>query len=195
MLKRKASISMQMVLLISSVALATGCGAGAGEDLNGTWATSCFYTGASHARTVLTYTDLALKGNYTEYDDESCTNAIHSSDWTGTVEVSGKTEAGDTKIDIAFATFTSTPLTADNAALNNGYYYCGFSDWEANVEKDVLGADCYGYSIPVGGKSLDIYRITEDTLLFGTDAPIGTDLTEDQRPTTIDETRVFTRQE
>jgi hypothetical protein len=61
------------------------------------------------------------------------------------------------------------------------------------VEKDVLGKDCYGFSIPVGGKSLDIYRVDGSTLKFGQGSKIGVDLTEADRPAAIDDTRVFTR--
>lgn len=99
---------------------------------------------------------------------------------------------GARKIDIAFTAFSSTPLTADNADRNNAYAYCGFTDWEANVTKDVLGADCYGFSIPEGAISLDIYAIRDNVLLFGANAQIGTTLTEADRPTELDEYRPFT---
>ncbi|MBM4280514.1 MAG: hypothetical protein FJ137_07060 [Deltaproteobacteria bacterium] len=137
---------------------------------------------------------LALSGNYDEFSDAACTSAIHTSHWTGTSTIPGTTASGETKIDIAYATFTSTPLTADNATNNNNYSYCGVTDWASGVEKDILGAPCQGFAIPVGGESLDIYKITSDSLLFGTNAPIGMDLTEDARPTTFNELTVFTRQ-
>ena len=94
---------------------------------------------------------------------------------------------------LAFSTFTSVALTEENAMMNNQYAYCGFTDWVANVEKDVLGADCYGFSIPVGGKSLDIYKIEGDTLLFGVAAKIAVELDEADRPTELDSNRIFTR--
>lgn len=163
----------------------------AGADLNGSWATACY----EQTQTVLRYDELALTGTYTEYADESCTEAVHVSAWTGTAVVGDLLSSGARPLDLAFESFTSTPLTADNADLNNSYAYCGFTDWEASVEKDVLGADCYGFSIPVGGESLDIYAIDGDSLRFGAGAVIGTDLTEEDRPTTLDEQRVFTRVE
>ena len=156
--------------------------------------TGCFNTGFAFAKTTITYADLALSGSYDEFTDDACTSAIHTSHWTGTSTIAGTTENGETKIDIAYATFTSTPLTADNAATNNSYQYCGFSDWADNVEKNILGAPCQGFAIPEGGRSLDIYKITGDTLLFGTNARIGTDVTETDRPTALNEFNVFTRQ-
>jgi hypothetical protein len=175
-----------------STTSSTGTGGSAptpGNDLDGTWETVCW----QKAKTTITYDHLALDGTYTEYSDDACASAIHVSKWTGTAAVTGQTAAGDTKIDIAFATFTSTALTAENAAFNNMNQYCGFTDWEANVQKDVLGKPCYGFSIPVGGKSLDIYRVEGDTLKFGKGALIGASLGEADRPTVIDDTRVFTR--
>lgn len=173
----------------SSTSTAGTGGSAPGSDLDGTWETACYMK----AKTSLTYTDLALVGTYTEYGDDACTSEIHVSKWTGTATVTGATAAGDTKLDLFFATFTSTALTADNAAFNNTNMYCGDTDWEANVEKDVLGKSCYGFSIPVGGKSLDIYRVEGTTLKFGKGSTIGTSPTEADRPTMIDDARVFTK--
>jgi hypothetical protein len=142
---------------------------------------------------VLTYADLSFTGTYNEYSDAACTDAYHISEWTGTATVGDEVAPGIRKLDIAFVSFSSTALTAENAQQNNDYAYCGFTDWEAGVEKDVLGADCYGFSIPVGGKSLDIYSVEGDTLLFGVDAKIAAELAETDRPTELDEARVFTK--
>lgn len=168
----------------------TSTGGAPGSDLDGTWETACYMK----AKTTLTYDALALAGTFSEYDDEACTVLLHVSKWEAAGAVTGETEAGDTKLDLAFSSFKSTPLTDANAATNNMFAYCGMTDWAANVEKDILGQDCYGFSIPVGGKSLDIYRVDGATLKFGKDAKIATDLTEADRPTVIDDTRVFTRQ-
>ena len=160
-----------------------------GADLDGTWETACYMK----ANTTLTYTDLALVGNYNEYSDDACTTLIHVSKWEGTATVTGETAASDTRLDLAFTAFKSTALTDENAATNNMYQYCGMTDWAANVEKDILGKTCYGFSIPEGGKSLDIYRVDGATLKFGKGAKIATDVTEADRPTAIDDTRVFTK--
>jgi hypothetical protein len=160
-----------------------------GADLDGTWQSVCYMK----TQTSLTYANLALTGTYTEYSDDACTTPYHVSKWTGTGMVTGETASGDTKLDLSFASFKSTSLTAENAAFNNMNQYCGATDWAANVEKDVLGKDCYGFSIPVGGESLDIYRVEGTTLKLGQGAKIGVELTEADRPAAIDETRVFTR--
>ena len=118
---------------------------------------------------------------------------MHVSTWEGTGNVTGEAADGATKLDLAFTAFKSIALTDENAATNNMYQYCGMTDWEANVEKDILGKTCYGFSIPVGGKSLDIYAVDGATLKFGKGAKIAADVTEADRPTGIDDTRVFTK--
>jgi hypothetical protein len=158
-------------------------------ELDGAWATACY----NKTQVVLTYSYPSFTGTYTEFADDACTSAYHISEWAGTAEAGDTIASGARKLDLAFTAFTSVALTEENAAMNNSYAYCGFTDWEANVEKDVLGADCYGFSIPVGGKSLDIYKIEGDTLLFGVGAKIAVDLTEADRPTELDSNRVFTR--
>lgn len=185
--------------LLGALALATaftgGCGeadgdAADGRDLDGTWTTACY----QKTTTSLTYADLDLVGTYTEYADDACTSAIHVSTWTGTGTVAGQTAAGAHKLDLSFASFESTALTAENADFNNTNMYCGLTNWTAGVKQDVLGRDCYGFSIPEGGESLDIYMVDGDTLKFGKGAIVGTDLSEADRPSSIDDTRVFTRQ-
>lgn len=173
----------------TGTATGTGTETTPGSDLDGTWKTACYMK----AETTLAYDKLALTGTYTEFSDDACTAAIHVSKWTATGKVTGETAAGDTKLDLSFTSFKSTALTAENAMFNNMNMYCGATDWAANVEKDILGKDCYGFSIPVGGKSLDIYRVEGQTLKFGQGSKIATDLAESDRPTAIDETRVFTK--
>ena len=165
-----------------------------GTELNGTWETVCFpNNGMNFARTTLQYTDLAFVGTFAEYDDAACTRATHVSRWTGRAAVSGTTAAGETKLDLSFLSFTSTALTATNAAFNNTNAYCGLTDWAANVERNVLGAACYGFAIPVGGVSLDIYRVDAGTLRFGQSPAIGRDLPESSRPTMLSAFQSFTR--
>jgi hypothetical protein len=191
--------SLRALLAALALGLLAGCSTAVapgapGSELNGTWETSCFdNNGFNFARTTIQYTDLALTGTFAEYEDAACTRPTHVSHWTGVATVSGTTPAGDTKLDLSFVTFTSTSLTAANADFNNTNSYCGFTDWTANVEKDVLGAPCYGFTIPVGGESLDIYRVEGSTLRFGEGSMIGTDVPESARPTSLSTYQVFTR--
>lgn len=162
----------------------------AAEALEGAWQSACYERG----QTRLEYRDGALTGTFTAFADDDCAAATAVNTWTGHIRGGEAAEAaGAHRLDLMFATFTATPLSAEAAAYDNMVMYCGFTDWAANREKDVLGADCPGYAIPDGGESLDIYRVDGDTLVFGADSKVGVDLTEADRPTALDEARVFTR--
>jgi len=160
-----------------------------GADLDGTWKSACF----NSARAQLVYTNLKLAGTYTEYSDASCTTPRHVAAWTATATAGAVATGGVRPLDLAFESFRSTPLTDAEAELVNTNTYCGLTDWAKGVEKDILGRECYGLAIPKGGKSLDVYRIDEGNLRFGVGAKISTSPVEADRPSAIDETRVFTK--
>lgn len=176
-------------ILAMSVLLATGCGESPGADLDGTWETPC-YMGA---KTQLSYSNLALNGTYIEYSDMTCTTQRHITTWTGTATVGDEVQAGIRKLDLSFSSFRSKPLTAAEAMFVNQNQYCGSTDWAAGVEKDVLGKSCYGFSIPNGGKSLDIYQVSDGTLLLGRGSKIAAQLSETDRPTALDPMRPFSK--
>ncbi|MFO0579126.1 MAG: hypothetical protein U1A78_34425 [Polyangia bacterium] len=177
------------ILAVSGLLAASGCGSPAGADLDGTWESPC-YMGA---KTQLAYSNLALNGTYIEYSDMTCTTQRHITTWTGTATVGAEVQAGIHKLDLSFTSFRSKPLTAAEATFVNQNQYCGFTDWASGVEKDVLGKSCYGFSIPVGGKSLDIYQVSGGMLLLGKGSKIAVQLTEAERPTELDPNRPFTK--
>lgn len=175
---------------LTGLVAAAGCGAPSGADLDGTWESPC-YMGA---KTQLVYSNLALNGTYIEYSDMTCTTQRHITTWTGTAAVGDEVQAGVHKLDLSFSSFRSKPLTATEASFVNQNQYCGFTDWMAGVEKDVLGRSCYGFSIPIGGKSLDLYQVSGTTLLFGKGSKIAVQLSEADRPSELDPQRPFTKQ-
>jgi hypothetical protein len=179
-------------LALSGLLLAAACGGDspvAGADLDGTWESPCYQA----AQTRLVYSSLALTGTYNEYSDMNCATLRHVTTWTGNATVGDEVQPGIHKLDLSFNTFRSKPLTATEAGLVNGYQYCGFTDWAAGVEKDVLGRNCVNFSIPVGGKSLDLYQVVGTGLTFGKNAKIAAQLSEADRPTALDPQRPFTK--
>ncbi len=163
--------------------------------LNGTWETPCFLVPGQQlkSKTKLVYVNLKLTGTYTDYADDGCTVIRGQSTWTGTATIGAAAADGSKKLDLAFDTYRYKPAVAEAAMVNNQYMYCGFSDWAANVEKDVMGRMCYGFSIPQSGKSFDIYKVEGTTLKFGKDSKISATPQESERPAAIDDSRVFTR--
>lgn len=176
-------------LVLSGLTLAAACGAPAGADLDGTWVSSCY----QGAQTQLVYSNLALTGTYNEYSDMNCATLRHITTWTGVAAVGAEVQPGVHKLDISYATFRSKPLTATEASFVNQNQYCGFTDWAAGVDKDILGRSCINFAIPVSGKSLDLYQVAGTTLTFGKGAKISAQLTEADRPTQLDPQRPFTK--
>jgi hypothetical protein len=166
------------------------------NDLDGTWETPCALGPGAQlkSKTQLVYANLKLTGTYKDYADEACTVQLGQSVWTGTATVGAAVGAsGAKKLDLSFASYRYTPLTDAAAATNNQYMYCGISDWKANTERDVLGSSCFGFTIPVSGRSLDLYLVSGSTLKFGKDSKISAAPQEADRPTALDDSRVFTR--
>jgi hypothetical protein len=179
------------LLLSMSVTLAcTACSddESDGSELDGVWRSSCF----ERAITELTYDSLTLVGTYTTYADDGCATPVARNIWTGKGVV-GSTKNDATRIDLAFQSFRAIALDAGTAGFFNQSSFCGLTGWAANVERDVLGASCPGFSIPVNGKSLDIYRVTDRSLVFGRESKVLVAPTEADRPVQLDLTRVFTR--
>lgn len=164
-------------------------------DLEGTWSTGCYPSPSfGGAKTTLKYTNLHLVGTFDEFSDNACTQPRHTTVWEGTASNGEELGPGVRKLDLAFTAFRSKPLTQAEADLVNNYGYCGIKDWAPNVERDVLGKDCVNFSIPQNGKSFDIEKSSATSILFGKNAKIGATVSEADRPTAIDDTRVFTKQ-
>lgn len=140
----------------------------------------------------IVYSNLALTGTYTEYSDMNCATPRHITTWTGASTVGDEVQPGVRKLNVSYKTFRSKPLTATEASFVNQNQYCGFTDWAAGVEKDILGQSCINFSIPGGGISLDLYQVVGTTLTFGKGAKIAVNLTEADRPTQLDPQRPFT---
>lgn len=174
---------------------AVGASEVAGKDLDGTWETACTLlpTQMIYARTRLVYANLKLTGTYSDYADAACTQGLGVSTWTGGATVPTPGGAGTTPLNLAFESYEYKPLNAQAATTNNTYMYCGLTDWAAGVQRNVMDRPCYGFAIPTGGKSLDIYKTDGKTLKFGQGSKIGVNPSESERPTAIDDTRVFSK--
>jgi hypothetical protein len=174
----------------------TGSEGPASSELNGTWETACSMQPGQqfYGKTRLVYKNLALSGTFSDFADAKCSMQMGETTWTGKATVGGPAAvAGATDLDLAFDTYHYKPLSEQAAMTNNQYMYCGISDWAANVERDVLGKPCNGFVIPPDGKSLDIYKIDGTTLLLGKGSKISATPSESDRPSQLDDARVFTK--
>jgi hypothetical protein len=176
------------LLLAALTTLITACGPQPGADLDGTWDSPCF----NGTQTRIVYASLKLTGTYTEYSDMTCTTPRHVATWTGTSTVPQASSSGPQKLNVTFSSFKSKPLIDADTAMVNMFKYCGLTDWATGVERDILGRECFGFSIPTGGKSFDLYEVKGNTLRFGKDSVITAMPEEAKRPTALSD-NTFTR--
>jgi hypothetical protein len=170
-----------MALVVGACATTSPAPAADGADLNGTWKTAC----GNKSLTTIEYAGLQLKGTYAIYADDTCTTPVAVNEWTGHSTIAGADVSGATKIDVHFDSFSATARTDEQAAKWSSLGYCEKTDWAVNVAVDVLGKKCQGFAVPQGGVSLDVYKVSGTTLMFGKGSTITAAPTESARPTAL----------
>ena len=123
-------------------------------ELEGTWVKNC--DGGSYYRSTTFYykdTVVVSGSNVTwkeeAHSDSNCSSDNYTRDWTYsnglsigdavTYESGTKTGA---KFTLTLSGLTETQNNSDEVTLANNNSYCGYSDWELNVAKDVAGKTC-----------------------------------------------------
>ena len=150
-------------------------------ELEGTWVKSC--DGGSYYRSTTFYykdTVVVSGSNVTwkeeAHNDSNCSSDNYTRDWTYsnglsigdavTYESGTKTGAYFT---LTLSGLTETQNNSDEVTLANNNSYCGYSDWELNVAKDVAGKTCGpNDGDSVGTKRLSVYKNESSTTIkFG----------------------------
>jgi hypothetical protein len=142
------------------------------KDLEGSWTNAC----ASKGQTTLSYTGADLTGVYTTYAEDTCTTATTATTWTAAIDGGDAKSGGFRTLDISYTGFHAKALNQAGMDYLNSNAFCGSTDWSSNLEKDILDKECFGFTLPTGGRSLDIYKIDGNTVAFGMGAKTATDL-------------------
>lgn len=115
-------------------------------------------------------------------------NSYEIGDATGT---EGATEINETLIK-SFETI-KTQAWVDQ---HNQERYCGYSDWQLGVKKDITGRDCNGNVHNMGDRQFDLFKISGNTINFAIkpwhDAAIGS--TPESRPPVLGPSIGYKRQ-
>jgi hypothetical protein len=101
--------------------------------------------------------------------------------------------AGATNVDL---TTERSFLTVYDSATANSWdqaKFCGISDWDVGIPRDVTGRDCSGHAMPrAGDKEYDLYlRESASKLWTGLKSPALDGSTPEKRPRDIDRTVGF----
>ena len=150
-------------------------------ELEGTWVKSC--DGGSYYRSTTFYyrdTVVVSGSNVTwkeeAHSDSNCSSDNYTRDWTYsnglsigdavTFESGTKTGA---KFTLTMSGLTETLNNSYEVTLANNNSFCGYSDWELNVAKDVAGKTCGPNDWDsVGTKRLSVYKNESSTTIkFG----------------------------
>lgn len=119
---------------------------------------------------------------YLYYDDAYCTVEALTFYTFGTYSV-GSTNSVGTELNMTVQRVTSTPKNSTEATVNNIDVACGFSNWVANVEKNITGLICYGNQVAAAGSTTyQIFKIENDKLYLG-DLSSGNANSPTTRPT------------
>lgn len=185
------------VLTVSLTACGLDASGEGGDDDNtnllaGSWKTTCFAeidesgnpSGYSRRELKVSGSDFVTMSYFFKETDTSCSAARYSKIVTATFSV------GSTVSDIPGAKAINylptktevTPATAEHATIFSADPYCGISDWQAGVKRDVTGKPC---EVP-REMFYDVYRLQGASLVFGyaDGAEVGS--TPDLRPKTLD---------
>ena len=150
-------------------------------ELEGTWVSTCYsYSYYRSTTFYYIYTVVVSGSNVTwkeeAHNDSNCSSDNYTRDWTYsnglsigdavTFESGTKTGA---KFTLTMSGVTETLNNSYEVTLANNNSFCGYSDWELNVAKDVAGKNCGPNDWDsVGTKRLSIYKNESSTTIkFG----------------------------
>ena len=150
-------------------------------ELEGTWVSTC-YSYSYYRSTTFYYIDTVVVSgsNVTwkeeAHNDSNCSSDNYTRDWTYsnglsigdavTFESGTKTGA---KFTLTMSGLTETLNNSYEVTLANNNSFCGYSDWELNVAKDVAGKTCGSHDWDsVNTKRLSVYKNESSTTIkFG----------------------------
>lgn len=139
-----------------------------------------------------------LTAIFGEKDFTLTTNNFDAGDCKGSslvdLKLSGTFASVDGKIDFIYSSAMFTPHDGRVVFYLNLKRAFGYSDWKANVAKNVAGRSVDGKApaVPaVGARSYDVYKLDGVALFFGKPDKTHDGTSEGARPIEFDMTRMF----
>jgi hypothetical protein len=116
--------------------------------LQGSWFKPCEET-SGHA---YIHEDLQITGDQWV----RVTNANRAEDCSGldylTIRQSFKARTAEPELDLQVVKISYEPKTVEETAILNSITFCGFEDWQINMERDVTGLVCNKYQMAHQGQ-------------------------------------------
>ena len=117
-------------------------------ELEGTWLTSCYSSGSYYKLYTLIVTGTGVVLKKEMHHDSNCSTDNNTQELTYSSLSIGDAVTYDngTKTGAYFSMIlsgaTETPNSSYDVTWVNDNSYCGYSDWELNVAKDITGKTC-----------------------------------------------------
>ena len=133
--------------------------------LEGTWLSSCHSSGSYYKLLTLIVTGTGVVLKKEMHHDSNCSTDNNTQEWTysslsigDAVTYESGTNTG-AYFSMIFSGATETPNSSYDVTWVNDNSYCGYSDWELNVAKDITGKTCVGTTIiSANTKLLSLYK-------------------------------------
>lgn len=124
--------------------------------LSGSWnlKESCKKISSSYVKMKQNFTQTTFDQTANVFTDSSClvpsvTLALSGNYAISNVTVSISEEHGN--LDSTLLSYLLTPNSSSMVSSYNSTVYCGFTNWQLGVAKNVLGLTCAGYVMPSAG--------------------------------------------
>ena len=133
-------------------------------EIEGTFLTNCFQSGSYYNIQTITVTGTDVVVKYEWHTDSSCsTDYALWEDTYDSLSIGDEVTFSDAtkghKFTLEVVSFKLTPQSASTVSSVNTANYCGYSDWELNVAKDITGKTCVGTTIiSANTKLLSLYK-------------------------------------
>lgn len=166
------------------------------ENLDGKWLTPCINEGQDFEQhtTEVNGSQFSVTGKI--FQDANCQSPTFQVFVTTTSQTVGDSQilAGAKEVNHIYSKIAFTALNTQYVEVFNSQHFCGASDWQVGVAKDITGLTCGNESIPkVGDSAYDIYSLKEGKLYFGKVTEEFNGKTPEKRPRQLDLRYVHTK--
>jgi hypothetical protein len=163
-------------------------------DIQGSWMSGCYVEFGRHLKKDLYIISSQIYSSRSLYSDTGCFNlVVKLEEVQGYVVEASNQVAGASAVDLVAQRSFLTVFDASTARLWDQAKFCGISDWDVGIPRDVTGRSCGGHAMPkAGDKEFDLYlRDGYSKLWIGLRSASLDGSAPDKRPRELDRTVGF----
>ena len=177
LLKLKSNVFLSLLLILSFSFFLTTIPCKASTELEGIWQDTCQQVvqdgDLKNQIATFIFSGDTAKIERVDYQDKNCSTKFSSLVLTSTFTISGKSNSIPGAKNLDYTVISVEAIFHNKAGVNlvNKMNFCGYSDWQVNVTKDITGAPGINSK---GDKLYDIYKIEDGNKLYiGSNEAVG----------------------